>query len=71
MNKQAKKNYIVFKFYYVFRKIWVTSTLDIFSRIVCDYTWLHVTTHNFQLFFIKTSTFRLSSFMFSLTSSAF
>ena len=42
-NKQAKKNWAAFDFYRVFGQIWVTSTLDIPSRIARDCTWLHVT----------------------------
>ena len=43
INKQAKKNWAAFDFYGVFGQIWVTSTLNIPSRITRDCTWLHMT----------------------------
>ena len=45
-NKRAKKNWAAFDFYYVFGQIWVSSTLDIFSRTTRNYTCLHVTAHD-------------------------
>ena len=37
-NKRAKKNWDTFDFYHIFGRIWVTSMLDIPSRIACDCT---------------------------------
>ena len=53
-NKRAKKNWAAFEFYCVFGQIWVTPKLDILNRIARDCMWLHMTTRDFQLTFIKT-----------------
>ena len=70
INKRAKKNWAAFHFYCVFRQIWVSFTLDNFSRTTCDCTWrtwLHVTARDFQPTFIKTSIFWHSSLLLELT----
>ena len=64
-NKQAKKNQIIFDFYYVFGQIWVISILDILNHIVYNFTWLLAN------YLIKNSTFQLSHLMPDLTSSSF
>ena len=64
INKWAKTNWTAFEFYLVFGQIRVTLTLDIPSRNTSDCMWLHVTTCDLHLTFIKTS-FKV------LTSSAF
>ena len=46
-NKQAKKNWAAFEFYCIFGQIWVIPTLDIFSRIARECTWLHVTSRDY------------------------
>ena len=69
INKRPKKNWAALDFYRVFGQIWVSYTLDILSCTTCDCMWLHVTTHDFQLTFIKISTLRFSSLIPELTSS--
>ena len=54
-NKRAKKNWAAFDFYYVFGQIRVSYTLDILSRTIRDYIWLHLIARDCTWMYVTSS----------------